>query len=211
MDLNCSLSNCGRLELIFGPMYSGKTSRLLSIYRQLRLCGINTIIVNHDFDTRYSASPSLVTNHDSLTTDGIACSSLMDSLSPESQLFRQNTAFLINEAQFFNDIVEWTKQAVNPPHCKTIYLAGLDGDYKRQPFGSWLSLIPYADSVEKLTAVCTKCKRAKALFTWRTSTNRDQVLVSDNCHIPVCRACYDNVGNVGPNLLGEKPEADTEL
>ena len=57
---------------------------------------------------------------------------------------------IINEGQFFKDIVEWVKTFLSSPHDKIIYISGLDGDYKKNTFGNWLELIPHAEHVEKL-------------------------------------------------------------
>lgn len=184
-------SSRGRLNLICGPMYSGKTSRLLNVQRQLALCNIPCVVINHISDTRYSNSASIVENHDEVSIKGEVCNLLYEKFSPNAPLFTNNNAFLVNEAQFFRDVVEWSKMAVSAPYHKVVYLAGLDGDFQRDMFGDWLTLISHADTIEKLCAVCMKCKNAQAPFTWRTTSERAQVLVADDCHIPVCRGCYE--------------------
>ena len=100
---------------------------------------------------------------------------------------------LINEGQFFADIVEWVKEMVDERKIK-VYICGLDGDFKREKFGNLLELIPFCDKVTKLSALCGRCKDGtQAIFTHRyLSTNsQEQVLIGEKDHyIPVCRKCY---------------------
>ena len=98
--------------------------------------------------------------------------------------------FLINEGQFFPDIYDVTKQLVEQYH-KKVYICGLDGDFKRNKFGSLLDLIPLADSVFKKTAICKLCKDGTpGLFTMRLSGEHEQIVIGAENYIPVCRACY---------------------
>lgn len=155
--------NIKMLELILGPMYSGKTTALLS-----RRSG-KTVIVNHEFDTRVEG----VGTHDGVEAQAIKCSVL-------PKLSGYDT-YLVDEAQFFESLDGVESLAPN------VVVAGLSGDYMRRPFGKLLDLIPKADKVTFLKATC-KCG-APASFTKRTSTSKD--LVNINAHyIPVCGTCY---------------------
>jgi thymidine kinase len=81
-----------------------------------------------------------------------------------------------------------------------VYLFGLDSDFNRNTFGHTLKLIPFCDKVEKLSAICMKCKNGNmAIFTMikpnilsmGTDDCESQVLIgSDDKYIPVCRKCY---------------------
>lgn len=62
----------------------------------------------------------------------------------------------IDETQFYDDLVPNVDRWVNEMH-KVVICAGLDGDFRRKPFGDTLRLIPLADKVTKLTAVCHQC------------------------------------------------------
>jgi thymidine kinase len=98
---------------------------------------------------------------------------------------------LINEGQFFHDIVEFTKQMVEEAH-KKVYICGLDGDFKREKIGKLLDLIPICDKVTKLRALCGKCKDGTpAPFSFRNSNSTEQVLIgADDIYVPLCRMCY---------------------
>ena len=72
--------------------------------------------------------------------------------------FASASIILINEGQFFKDIVQWVTIAVED-HKKTVYVCGLDGDFKRNRFGDWLNLLPMCDKITKLHSFCSMCKR----------------------------------------------------
>ena len=76
-------------------------------------------------------------------------------------------------------------------HKKTVYVYALDGDFKRNKFGSVLDLIPYCDKVKKLTSLCSICKNGtKAIFSHRLSEEEQQVVIGSDNYIPLCRKCY---------------------
>ena len=113
----------GYLAMYIGPMYSGKSTRLIQLYKQFQFCNIRTIVINYAEDNRYSDGYVLVT-HDQ---QSIPCS-LSTHLLKDFPLHDTQRAiydvYLINEAQFFPDIVEWVKMAVSPPYNKRVYLCG---------------------------------------------------------------------------------------
>ena len=98
---------------------------------------------------------------------------------------------IIEELRFFNDafvkITEWLDK-----YDKKIIAAGLISDFARKPFGDVLSLIPHAEDIIKLTALCKKCKDGtKACFTKRTINNDNKIIVgSCECYEAVCRKHY---------------------
>ena len=167
-------------------MWSGKTSQLLRLGRQHALCEIDALLVNHSSDTRYAGNASQLTAHDGGVLPCVASSTLADL----GEMAALPQVILVNEAQFFPDVVDWTREAVEG-QGKRVTLAGLDGDYLRGAFGDWLSLIPMADSVVKLRAICAGCKRAEAPFTWRSDRHGEgQILVGTSEYKALCRACY---------------------
>jgi len=194
---NISVS-AGYLELIIGPMYSGKTSKLLELYKQFTFCGINTMVINYHADTRYSDTH--LSTHDKTM---IPCKQahtlhgdIADLNNPnyiqetDQQIeFINAQVILINEGQFFEDIVSWTKCATEV-YKKSVYICGLDGDFKREKFGSWLDLIPLCDKVSKLHSYCSHCKKKPAIFSHRLSKEKEQIMIGSDCYVPLCRGCY---------------------
>ena len=100
----------------------------------------------------------------------------------------------IDEAQFFPDLVEFCATAADHDG-KVVYVAGLDGDFKRQPFplngqSPMMQLVPLADCVDKYLAKCRYCMK-DAPFTLRTIQDERSVLVGGaDMYVPVCRKHY---------------------
>jgi len=186
------------LELIIGPMFSGKTSRLLELYRQYNQCNLNIVVINHSIDNRYNHS-SILTNHDKISIPCISVSNISsiwnNESSPYFKQLREADIILINEGQFFEDIYDSVKDMIN--YNKYIYISGLDGDFKREKFGKILDLIPLCDKVTKLTSICGFCKNGtKGLFSLRKTAEQNQTLVGVDEYIPVCRQCYNSYNHV---------------
>ena len=94
----------------------------------------------------------------------------------------------IDEGQFFEDIVEFCQQAANLG--KIVLVAALDGTFERKPFGNIINLIPLAEKVNKLCAVCVYCT-SEAAFTKRIIESKEiQLIGGDEMYKPVCRACF---------------------
>ena len=181
----------GYLELILGPMFSGKTSKILDLYKQCEFSNIPVVVINHTSDKRYSET--MLSTHDLKMIPCILASSLCDAMEilEIKNKINDATVILINEGQFFNDLYEWTKMMVETNH-KEIYICGLDGDFNRNKFGQILDLIPLCDKVTKLKSLCSMCKNGtKALFSLRVTEEKEQVLIGSDCYKPVCRACYN--------------------
>ena len=181
----------GYLELILGPMFSGKTSKILDLYKQCEFSNIPVVVINHTSDKRYSES--MLSTHDLKMIPCIQASSLCEAMKiPDiKNKISDATVILINEGQFFNDLYEWTEMMVETNH-KEIYICGLDGDFNRNKFGQILDLIPLCDKVTKLKSLCSMCKNGtKALFSLRVTEEKEQVLIGSDCYKPVCRACYN--------------------
>ena len=198
----------GYLELWTGPMYSGKTSKILEIYKQFNFCGISTCVINYDEDNRYPNAETHLSTHDKTMIPCIRSKSMSEiadiiSIRLEDKKkknetlsgkyvdkFLQSKVILINEGQFFLDIVEWVKIAVDVYH-KKVYICGLDGDFERKSFnGDWLNLIPYCDKVKKLHSYCSNCKSKPAIFSYRLINETAQKVIGVDSYIPLCRKCY---------------------
>jgi thymidine kinase len=190
----------GYLELIIGPMFSGKTSKLLEIYKQCLFCDISVAVINHSIDNRYDQK--MLSTHDKRMIPCIQTRDLRDiwnnsalehhfNKDADDHLnLRGADVILINEGQFFDDLYEVVSDMLD--NNKIIYVAGLDGDFERKKFGQILDLIPLSDKVTKLTSLCSQCKNGtNAIFSMRLSTEKQQTLVGSNNYLPVCRKCYN--------------------
>ena len=190
----------GYLEIILGSMYSGKTSRLVEIYKQCISCNISVAVINHSIDNRYDTE--LLSTHDHVKihcikterlfdvwTDSIDMESNVD-LVPRIRDISRSSVILINEGQFFPDLEEFVKKILL--NGKKVYVCGLDGDFERKKFGQILDLIPLCDKVTKLTSLCSMCKNGTlGIFSKRIGCEQIQTVVGFDNYIPVCRSCYD--------------------
>lgn len=198
-----SYDKSGYLEIILGPMFSGKTSRLVEIYNQCNFCNISVAAINHCIDNRYDEE--LLTTHDKVKIPCIKTERLFDiwtdyinmednvAIVPRiKEKFKVATSdvILINEGQFFPDLEEFVKRLLS--HGKQVYICGLDGDFERKKFGQILDLIPLCDKVHKLTSLCSLCKNGtKGIFSMRLTNEKEQTVVGSDNYIPVCRTCYE--------------------
>jgi thymidine kinase len=184
----------GYLEIILGPMFSGKTSKLIDIYKQYHFCNISTLVVNHADDNRYDQSQ--LTTHDGTKIDCEKWNTLNEFMSHHRvQLMDDEPiVILINEGQFFSDLYSSVERLVNL-YKAHVYVCGLDGDFKREKFGQLLDLIPLSDNVYKLSSLCVKCKDGtRSIFSHRITNETDQKMIgSSESYIPLCRKCYETV------------------
>ena len=178
----------GYLELIIGPMFSGKTSKLIELYNEHTTFDDNIIAINYDNDTRYSTNS--IVSHDGDSISAFFVNNLND-LTTHKHIFKKlKTAnyIFINEAQFFKNLKSWVLKLVDL-YDKNVILCGLDSDFKREKFGEILDLIPHADKITKLNGNCKNCKNL-SMFTHRISNETEQEVVGIHNYIPVCRKCY---------------------
>jgi len=181
----------GYIELIIGPMFSGKTSKLLELYKQHKFCNIKSVIINHTIDTRYNENSNTISTHDNIVSPCLKVenlSTLWSNTYKHAELLN-SSIILINEGQFFNDLYEVVCDMVT--YNKQIYICGLDGDFKRKPFGQILNLIPMCDKVTKLTSICAYCKNGTSgIFSSRVTNEVCQTVIGSDNYKPVCRNCY---------------------
>lgn len=179
-----SLNNA-YLELIIGPMFSGKTSRLVDVYKQCKFCNIPVAVINHCIDDRYH--DTMLSTHDKVMIPCLKTDNLFLVLTNSEVQDAQ--VVIINEGQFFSDLHDVVLQMIGLG--KKIYVGGLDGDFERKKFGQILDLIPLSDKVTKLTSLCSICKDGTpGIFSKRITTETEQTVVGSDNYIPVCRNCY---------------------
>ena len=187
----------GYLELFIGPMFSGKTSKLIELYKQYKFCNIPVLVINHCLDDRYTDinnnnknknstnSTVELSSHDKITIPCLQTNKLLD-----IEVNFETNIILINEGQFFQDLYQFTVLMLD--QNKTIYISGLDGDFKRRRFGEILDLIPLCDKVTKLQSLCSLCKNGcPGIFSLRLTKEQQQTLICIDNYIPVCRNCYN--------------------
>lgn len=179
-------SKPGELHLIMGPMFSSKTTTLISRLDR-HTFGQRVLAVNHELDMRYAMEG--LRTHDGKSFPCIRLASLKNVF--DSPLYINADVIGVDECQFFSDLVPCVKQMVET-HNKIVYLAGLSGSHKRECFGMMHELIPFADSIVLLNAVCMKCNDGKTpgIFTKREEKNQssgDILIGGSDTYKSVCR------------------------
>lgn len=178
------------IDLILGPMYSGKSTELIRRLTLLHDLGLKVLYVNSQLDDRSQTSFS--THNKTIGTlpfDNLKTTDL------ERLDIDEYDVIGIDEAQFFGGLVKVVLQWVEK-HNKIVLATGLNGDYKREKFGEILELIPYCDTITKLNSYCMNCRKNKhelkvALFTQRVTNSKETILIGGKeAYQPVCRNCY---------------------
>lgn len=191
--------NHGNLTLFIGPMFSGKTTKLLRTHNDLRFMKqINPnknskkdYLINYIKDTRYGRSTLIIT-HDGIQEECLAVEKLNQlwSISEFNKDFKENNIenLFINEGQFFDDIFEFSLHILDNSSIN-LFIAALDSDFKRDKFGNIWELIPHAFNVEKLNGQCKFCNK-NSIYTLKTISDSQQTIISSDIYQPVCRNCY---------------------
>ena len=151
------------LELIIGPMFSGKTSRLIQIKQKYTILNKKILTLKPIIDNRYSQQSVIVT-HDQNRSECISRFTLSEVYDIDNY-----DVIIIEEGQFFSDlfeyVIKWSK-------TKKVYVAGLNGDANQNLFGDLYKLIPLADNIVFLTALCKVCNDGTpAIFTKKMISN----------------------------------------
>lgn len=121
-------------------------------------------------------------------------------MSDIGDLYKEYDVIAVDEGQFFPDIVSWSDQAAN--EGKLVIISALDGTFLRTGFENIMQLIPRAEKVKKLQAICRNCNQS-ASFTFRTSSSTElKAIGGEDMYRPLCRECFND-----ENLLKEVKEA----
>jgi thymidine kinase len=185
----------GRLELIIGNMFSGKSTELIRRINREKSINKKILVINYISDNRYSVNS--VATHDNNKVLSLKLENLSELIKSEnlSELINTYDSFFIDEAQFFSDLYSVVLILVDTYH-KHVVVSGLDGDASRNTFGQIISLIPICDKIDKLTAYCNICKNGtSAPFTKKCGGSSTEVIDIGGIekYIPVCRKHYNCV------------------
>ena len=173
----------GRIEVICGSMFSGKTEELIRRLRRAKFARQSVEIFKPTVDVRYSAVN--VVSHDDNSIPSTPVESAQNILLLASGV----QVVGIDEAQFFDDgLVDVCNQLANSG--VRVIVAGLDMDYLGKPFGPMPKLMAIADDVLKVHAVCVRCG-ALAQFSHRLAKTDKLVLLGEtDSYEPLCRKCF---------------------
>ena len=183
--MNIMFNSKGQINIIIGCMFSGKSTEMIRIINRYKnIKDAELLIINHTIDNRYGNN--VVSSHNKIQ---IACKSISNlSFLKDSEEYKKSNVIFIEEAQFFRDLYDFCLKAADIDK-KIVYVVGLDGDFRRNCFGDICRLIPHAENVKKLKALCARCANGtEATFTRRIVSGEDIELVGTlESYIPVCR------------------------
>ena len=182
-------SKRGRLTVIAGCMFSGKTAELIRLLEREEIAGNKVLVFKPSIDVRYGED--VISSHNSQSMEAIS----IPYLNPEKIISKMDTELRnykslekvvvgIDEAQLFapeqpKKLFEVVRRIISIGI--RVIVAGLDLDFRGEPFGAMPYLLADADRVEKLTAICKKCgkeaTRTQRLFPDGTPVPRDDPLI----------------------------------
>ena len=204
-----SESGEGKIELIIGPMFSGKSTRLIELMRKYVYKAKKTIMVKFYADQRYTEKSEVVT-HDLIKYDSINCKILRDSF----DTFKNYDVIGIDEGQFFADLVEVCEELALMG--KIVLIAALNGDFRMEPFPVIQRIIAKADKIKLLKAYCFNCHK-DAKFSLRIVQSNETVLIgAGEAYKPACRECHvyfskqREKGNLDIKNIQEKEKENKE-
>jgi len=175
----------GWIEVVCGPMFSGKTEELIRRLRLAMIAKQRIQIFKHAIDKRYE--DTFITSHSDQKFEATPVQSSYEIL----ETINDSTRVVgVDEAQFFDEgIVDVCSKLAN--RGMRVIAAGLDQDYLGKPFGPMPQLLATAESILKLNAVCMTCG-GRATKTQRLTTENERVIVGSGEHYEArCRACFD--------------------
>ena len=188
MFLENSINKTGRsgwIEVITGSMFSGKTEELIRRLKRANFANLKVEIFKPVIDNRYSESK--VVSHDS----NAIVSTQVESASNISLMANNVDVVGIDEAQFFdNGLVEVCNRLADSGI--RVIVAGLDMDFKGNPFGPVPALISIAEYVTKVHAICMRCGNLAHYSYRKSDTDKIVLLGEKDIYEALCRNCYNH-------------------
>lgn len=173
----------GRIEVVCGSMFSGKTEELIRRMKRAVFAHQKVEIFKPAIDTRYSEEDVVSHDSNSIRSTPVESSASILLLSSDIDVVG------IDEAQFLDDgLVDVCNQLAN--RGVRVIIAGLDMDFKGVPFGPMPALCAIADDVTKVHAICVKCGNLAYLSHRIVSGDKRVMLGEQTEYEPLCRECY---------------------
>lgn len=190
----------GRIEVVCGSMFSGKTEELIRRLKRARFAHQRVEIYKPSLDTRYS-------EEDVVSHDRNAMSSTPVDSSAGLLLLADNAEVVgIDEAQFLDEgLPAVCNELAN--RGKRVIVAGLDMDFRGVPFGPMPALCAIADEVTKVHAICVRCGNLAYVSHRKVAGERRVMLGEQMEYEPLCRHCFHEIRREADP---EAPSADPD-
>ena len=178
----------GWIEVICGSMFSGKTEELIRRVKRAQFANQKVIIFKPKKDVRYDEK--MVVSHDENVIESIPVSSSAEII----QHIAEVQVVAVDEAQFFDMDLPSVCQQLALRGTRVV-IAGLDMDFRGQPFGPMPHLLSVAEYITKVHAICPHCGNL-ATHSYRLSIEKETVVLGEkDKYEPRCRTCYA-MGNI---------------
>ena len=173
----------GWIEVICGSMFSGKTEELIRRLKRAKIANLKVEIFKPAMEVRYDEQKIVSHDENTIHSTPIEHSQKMLLLAQDVDVVG------VDEAQFFDPEITIVCEQLALRGIRVI-VAGLDMDYKMQPFGQMPNLLAKADYITKLHAICVVCGNI-ANYSYRKSDEQSQVVLGEkDKYEPRCRHCY---------------------
>lgn len=184
----------GKLEVIAGSMFSGKTEELLYRLKRSEYAKKKVLTIKHAIDNRKSYT--CIVSHNGQEREAYPIGSCENSLKKLLELIDESVEVVgIDEIQFFPaETIPLIQKLVD--NGVRVIVAGLDLDFRGEPFGIMPSLMALADEVKKLRAICVNCGNeanfSQRLINGHPARHSDPLILvgGHECYEPRCRSCY---------------------
>jgi len=193
--------NMGWIEVVVGPMFSGKSEELIRRLRRAEIARQRVQIFKPAIDARYAANEIVSHSGLGIPSDNVfKAAEIMEKLSPRTEVVG------IDEAQFLGDeVVDVCTKLANLG--KRVIVAGLDTDYRGRPFEPMPRLLAIAEEITKLLAICVRCGNP-AVHTQRLVESEELIVVgATGAYEARCRRCFEP----NPALAQEKKEGPLSI
>ena len=185
-----SKPNGGWIEVICGSMFCGKTEELIRRVRRAQIARQKVQVFKPAIDTRYAKRE--VTSHNGMQVEAVP----VESVSQLQTLIEQDTTVVaLDEAQFFDDTIVTLCDTLAIQGTRVI-IAGLDMDFRGEPFGPMPTLMARAERVDKLQAICVVCggpaSRTQRLINGQPAAYNDPIILvgASEVYEARCRGCH---------------------
>lgn len=182
------IAGAGRIEVVAGPMFSGKSEELIRLLRRALIARQRAQVFKPALDDRYSENDVVSHTQLRMPCEAVERSrQILDRLDPRTEVVG------IDEGQFFDaDLPSVCSHLANLG--KRVIVAGLDMDYRGVPFGPMPELLAIAEYAKKITAICSRCGES-ASYTQRLVSSDQQVVVgATGLYEARCRRCHEPEG-----------------
>jgi thymidine kinase len=191
--------NMGWIEVVVGPMFSGKSEELIRRLRRAEIARQRVQIFKPAIDSRFAANEIVSHSGLGIPSDNVSkASEIVEKLQPRTEVVG------IDEAQFLgDDVVDVCTKLANLG--KRVIVAGLDTDFRGRPFEPMPRLLAVAEEITKLLAICVRCGNP-AVHTQRLVENDELIVVgASDAYEARCRRCFE------PNPVHARRETGPQI